>query len=166
MNGRNKYLCVALILLTAFFTASCGGSSGDEESSSESESGTKSGVYSQNGGTATENGKSYASTASNESAVYVYGGGTYTIEDGTLTKTGDSTDSTSGDFTGVNAIILAEEGATITLSNCNLSSSAKGANGVFAYGESGGATINVDSCTLTTRYNHPLQERIRLDHQL
>lgn len=160
-----RWLVLLLLVCSVSMLSACGSSSnsaGSSNNSSEnggggtggggsnSGSGTKSGVYSQNGGTLTQDGKTYTSTTSNESAVYVYGSGTYTLSNGTLSKTGDTTDSSNGDFNGLNAIALAEGGSTINLTGCNLSSSAQGANGAFAYGANGGATINLDNCTITT----------------
>ena len=122
-----KYLTgIVLIFLMAILLTSCNRGKG--------------GAYSQNGGTVTEYGKTYASTKSDESAVYVYGGGTYTLSNGTMSKTGDVT-SNSGDFDGTNAIVLAEGGSTINLSDCDLSSEAKGQMGPSPMGRAGGQLL-------------------------
>ncbi|MCB9421733.1 MAG: hypothetical protein H6667_18175 [Ardenticatenaceae bacterium] len=111
----------------------------------------KTGAYEQDGGTVSESGQTYAATETDESAVYVYGGGSYTLSEATLTKTGDTSGENTSNFYGNNAIVLAEDESTITLSNCSLTADAAGSNGAFAYGE--GSSIILDNCTISTSAN-------------
>jgi hypothetical protein len=111
----------------------------------------KTGVYEQNGGTVTETAMTYAATQTDESAVYVYGAGIYSLSDATLTKTGDSSSVNSSNFYGNNAVVLAEDGSTINLTNCTLTTDSSGSNGAFAYEK--GSVVNVTNCTISTTGN-------------
>lgn len=143
-------LWVLMFAMVAFILAGC---SSDSDSSGDTDDGTttsdgKTGVYEQDGGDVTESESTYAATETDESAVYVYGAGTYTLTDGTLTKTGDTSSEEDSNFYGNNAIVLAEDGSEINLDGCTLSSDSDGSNGVFAY--ESGSVINVTNCTITT----------------
>ncbi len=156
MTLKGMILRWAIVFLLSFgvwMWTGCGGGSDDdsddtEETDDSGTSGTKTGVYEQNGGTVTETGKTYAATETDESAVYVYGAGTYTLEDSTLTKTGDTSSTDDSNFYGNNAIVLAEGASTINLTGCTLTSDSEGSNGVFAYQK--GSVANVHDCTITT----------------
>jgi hypothetical protein len=151
---------VMMFTLGLFLVAGCSSgsdSSGDTDdsggtnNSGSSGSGEKTGVYEQDGAevaSATETGMTYAATGEDESAVYVYGGGTYTLSDSTLTKTGDTSSADDSNFYGNNAIVLAEDESTITLTGCTLTADSEGSNGAFAYGE--GSYVYLDNCTITT----------------
>jgi hypothetical protein len=128
------------------------GEGGPPDMGSESEAAIdKTGAYEQDGGTASESGVTYAATQTDESAIYIYGGGSYTLNDATLTKTGDTSGENTSNFYGNNAIVLAEDGSTITLSDCTLTADSAGSNGAFAYGE--GSSIIIDNCTISTTAN-------------
>lgn len=125
------------------------GTDGPPNMGSGSESAiNKTGAYEQNGGTVSESGVAYGATETDESAVYVYGGGSYTLSGATLTKTGDTSSDADSNFYGNNAIVLAEDESTITLSDCSLTADSEGSNGAFAYGE--GSNIVIDNCTIST----------------
>lgn len=96
----------------------------------------------------TESNLTYEATETDESAVYVYRAGTYTLTGATLTKTGDTSSDADNNFYGINALVLAEDGSTIPLTDSTLYSNADGANGIFAYDE--GTTIYVEGCTIET----------------
>jgi len=151
-------LFMAFIFAAGFITVVAsggGGSSNDSDDTDNTDnggsSGTKTGVYSQNGGTVTETGKTYAATGEDESAVYVYGAGTYTLTNGTLTKTGATSSTDYSNFYGNNAIVLAEDGSTINITDCTLTSDSEGSNGAFAYEK--GTVVNVRNCTISTTGN-------------
>jgi hypothetical protein len=108
----------------------------------------KSGVYSQSGGTVTETDKAYAATSPDQSGVYVNNSGTYTLIGSKITKTGDTSSTEDSDFYGLNAGVLAENDSTVTLTDCTVTTDAKGANGVFAYGE--GSSVTINNVTITT----------------
>lgn len=83
----------------------------------------------------TSNSTSYSSSTSDESAVLVTEGGNLTIDNGSITKTGDTTNTENSEFYGVNAGILAKTDGIITINNSKITTNAKGANAVFATGE-------------------------------
>ena len=47
---------------------------------------------------------------------------------------GATSNTENGDFYGVNAALLATNGATVTIRNATVTSSAQNGNGVFSYG--------------------------------
>lgn len=74
---------------------------------------------------------------------------TVTLDDITVDKSAGATSSTeNGDFYGVNAALLATNGATVTIKNATVTSSAQNGNGVFSYGS--GTTVNISDSTITT----------------
>lgn len=100
----------------------------------------------------------YTSNSANENAVLVTGEQETTLENITVSKTGDSNGGDSTSFYGNNSAILAKDGASLTLKNITVTTDATGANGVFSYGgsattnneSSDGTTINISDSTITT----------------
>ena len=91
-------------------------------------------------------GASYSSEADSENAVLV-SGDTVTLSGATVTKTGSS-DGDSADFYGINATILAKDGATLTVEDSTITSDGAHANGIFSYGA--GTTVNVSNTSIVT----------------
>ncbi len=90
----------------------------------------------------------YTSTGDDENALRV-DGATVTLDGITVDKSGGATSNTeNGDFYGVNAALLATNGATVTIKNATVTSSAQNGNGVFSYGS--GTTVNISDSTITT----------------
>ena len=87
---------------------------------------------------ATEDGKTYSSSASDESALMISTTDAVTVSNFTLTKSGDSDGGDNCNFYGQNAALLVKGGTTTTITGGNITSSASGANGVFCYGGNGG----------------------------
>lgn len=112
----------------------------DDEEDSGSNSGSS---YSQTSGTASAEGESYSSSSSDVNAVKV-SGGTFTMTDCEVTKTGDTADSDGSSFYGTNAAILASSTGTINMSGGTITTNAKGANGIVAYG----GTVVVSDVTI------------------
>ena len=79
-------------------------------------------------------GQNLASTGTNENVLLVRKGGSLTLTDSKLSKTGDSSSADASNFTGQNAIILANNSNAV-LENLTLTSDADGANAIFATGE-------------------------------
>ena len=79
-------------------------------------------------------GQNLASTGTNENVLLVRKDGTLTLTDSRLSKTGDSSNADASNFTGQNAIILANNSNAV-LENLTLTSDADGANAIFATGE-------------------------------
>ena len=92
--------------------------------------------------------ETYSSTDDDENALRV-DGATVTLDGITVDKSaGSSSNTEDGDFYGMNAALLATNGATVTIKNANVTSSAQNGNGVFSYGS--GTTVNISDSTITT----------------
>lgn len=61
---------------------------------------------------------------------------------------GATSNTENGDFYGVNAAVLATNGADVTIKNAEITSAAQNGNGIFSYGN--GTTVNVSDTTITT----------------
>ena len=86
----------------------------------------------------TQSGQTYASTTSDESALLISSSDAVTIDDPTVTKSGDSDGGDNCNFYGLNAAVLVKDGATATITGGIITTNASGANGVFSYGGNGG----------------------------
>ena len=103
-------------------------------------------------------GQAYASETADESALIINTGDTVTINDLTVSKTGDSNGGDNCNFYGLNAGVLVMGGSTTTISGGIIETSASGANGVFSYGGNGGrngaegdgTTVNISDTIITT----------------
>lgn len=84
----------------------------------------------------------YTSTGDDENALRIQDA-TVTLNAITVDKSaGSSSNTEDGDFYGMNAALLATDGAQATISDAVISSSAQNGNGVFSYGE-GSSTMSV-----------------------
>ena len=100
----------------------------------------------------------YKSTNTDENAISVSGNVKSTLSGITVNKTGDSDGGDNTSFYGTNSAIIAKGGANLTIKNTNITTDAKGANGVFSYGgsattnnsSSDNTTINISDSTITT----------------
>ena len=90
----------------------------------------------------------YASSSQDENALRVEGSVSYTGDNLTIKKSGDTSNTESSDFYGLNAGVLTLDGASTTLSNSTITTDAQGANGIFVYGE--GSSVDVSNTTITT----------------
>ena len=99
-----------------------------------------------------QSGKAYDSSAADESALLISTKEDVTIENASVTKTGDSNGGDSCNFYGLNAALLAKDGANVTITGSTITSDADGANGVFSYGGNGGQNgAEGDGTTVTIR---------------
>lgn len=73
---------------------------------------------------------------------------TATLNNVTITKTGSSSNTENGDFYGMNAAFLAENGANITITGGEVTTDAVNGNGIFSYGS--GTVVNVSSTKIRT----------------
>ena len=90
----------------------------------------------------------YTSTGDDENALRVDGAAA-TLSGVTVNKSeGKSSNTEGGDFYGMNAALLATNGATLTIENSTITSSAQNGNGVFSYGS--GTTVNIFNSTIKT----------------
>lgn len=87
-------------------------------------------------------------TGDDENALRV-DGATVTLDGITVDKQSGATSNTeNGDFYEMNAALLATNGATVTIKNATVTSSAQNGNGVFNYGS--GTTVTISDSTITT----------------
>ena len=99
----------------------------------------------------------YSSETADENALLLSQAG-ITLDDPTVTKTGDSDGGDNCSFYGVNAAVLAKDGADVVITGGLIESSANGANGVFVYGGNGGrngadgdgTTLHISDTVITT----------------
>lgn len=91
---------------------------------------------------------SYSSTEDDENALRI-DGAAVCLSGITVDKAaGSSSNTEDGDFYGLNAALLATNGANVTITNANITSSAQNGNGVFSYGA--GTVVNISDSTITT----------------
>ena len=96
----------------------------------------------------TADGKTYSSTGDDENALRV-DGATAELTNITVNKTeGSSSSADNGDFYGMNAGLLAQNGANVTIKNATVNTGVKNGNGVFSYGT--GTTVNISDSTIRT----------------
>lgn len=115
------------------------GGSGNVEQGSSANTIDEDGTYSD---------ETYTSTGDDENALRV-DGAEVTLTGITVSKDGGSSSNTEdGDFYGMNAALLATDGATVTIKNATVTSDAQNGNGIFCYGS--GTTVNVSDTTITT----------------
>ena len=86
----------------------------------------------------TQDEQSYISTSSDENALLIATSEEVTINNPTITKTGNSDGGDNCNFYGLNAGILVKDGSTTTITGGTITTDASGANGVFSYGGNGG----------------------------
>lgn len=107
-----------------------------------------------------ESAQTYESTTGDQNALLV-SGAKVTESNLTVTKTGDSSGGDSCNFYGLNAAVLAKDGAELTIDGAVITTDAEGANGVFSYGGNGaqndaagdGTTVNITNAIITTKGN-------------
>lgn len=95
-----------------------------------------------------ESNVSYISENTDENALRVEGSVTYSGTALSIQKTsGDTSNTESSDFYGLNAGFLSLDGASATLTDSVITTSAQGANGIFAYGSNTNVTVSNTSIT-------------------
>ncbi len=100
----------------------------------------------------------YTSETADENAILIDTDESVTLNQPTVTKTGDSDGGNNCNFYGLNAAVLAMGGANVTISGGTITTDVDGANGVFSYGGNGGqngaagdgTTVTVSDTTITT----------------
>ena len=96
--------------------------------------------------------QTYASTSSDESALLISTSDEVSINNPTVTKSGDSDGGDNCNLYGLNAAVLVKDGTTTTITGGTITSDAEGANGVFCYGGNGGQNgADGDGTTLYIR---------------
>ena len=93
--------------------------------------------------------ENYATSSSDTSVVTVTNGGSLSLDNSVIEKSGGDTSNTeSSDFTGLNAAVLVNSASFINLNNADITTNAKGANAVFVTGSSSQAYV--ENVTITT----------------
>ncbi|MBQ9306988.1 MAG: hypothetical protein IJ229_03590 [Clostridia bacterium] len=91
-------------------------------------------------------GETYTSQTDGENALLVSASEVH-VSDSTVEKTGSSTGE-SADFYGINAAVLAKDGANLYVSDATVTSSGTHANGIFSYGQ--GTSVTVSDTSIET----------------
>ena len=86
----------------------------------------------------TQSGQTYSSSTGDESALLINTSEEVTINNPTVTKSGDSDGGDNCNFYGLNAAVLVKDGSATTITGGTINTSANGANGIFSYGGNGG----------------------------
>lgn len=117
-------------------------------------------AYSSNASGVTKSGMAYTATTADTPAIKVAAGGTLVLTGSQANKaSGDTASEDNSNFYGMNAGVLASSSsstsnyasstaASLSLSDATITTSAKGANGAFAFGEK--ATVTLDHVTIAT----------------
>lgn len=100
----------------------------------------------------------FKSSAKDENAILATGDIKAALSGITVNKTGDSDGGDSSSFYGNNSGILAKDGASLTVKNAKIKTSASGANGVFSFGgsattdnsSSDGTAVSISDSEITT----------------
>lgn len=117
-----------------------------EKNGNDDSGASDAGAYTQTSGDVTLSEKTYSSSTSDANAVKV-SGGTLTMTDCTISKNGgDTADSDGSSFYGINAAVLAKGTGSITMTGGTITTDAKGANGIVAYGGTVSASDVTISC--------------------
>lgn len=110
---------------------------------------TATGAKTVDGTEVSEKDQTYTSTQADENAILVTSGGSLTIDGANINKeSGDSSNTENSEFYGINAGVLVQKDSTAVIKNATITTSAKGANAVFATGEN--AKITISDSTITT----------------
>jgi len=115
---------------------------------SSSESADLTGATTVDGQTQTIDSQTLSSTNADENTLLVTNSGTATVTNSTLTKSGDTSSADNSNFTGQNAVLCAQAGSTVKISDSKLTSDSEGSNAIFATGDN--AKITADSITIST----------------
>jgi hypothetical protein len=94
----------------------------------------QSGVFTLNGGAASQTSEKYEATAADQSGVSVLNAGHLTLTSPTVTKSGNASSATRSSELGINAGVLASTRGVVTITGGNVATSATSASGLFATG--------------------------------
>lgn len=132
---------------TTASTTSTASASGTTSSASSGKTVTAAGL-----GSASDSSATAYENSENDGHAILADGETAEYDNITVNKTGSSASSDEADFYGYNAAVLAQNGATLTIKNADITTNGSHANAVFAYGE--GTTVNISDSTIYTTENN------------
>ena len=107
-----------------------------------------SGAYVLDGGIETFTDQSFTASNIDQSGVYVVNRGQLTLNNVTVTTSGDTSSDENSSFYGLNAALLATSGSTVDVFGGKITTTGRGANGAFAAGS--GASVNLSNVTINT----------------
>lgn len=111
-------------------------------------SGSYSGTLTASGSENSSSGESLEATESDQNVALAQDGGTLTIDNDTLTKSGDDTNGDNCNFYGLNSIALTVGSDSLTkISNSSLNATSEGSNGIFA---TDNGTVYANNDTIST----------------
>lgn len=136
-----------LLYRLSFFGGNNGGGAPDVAASVAVEHGSYAALADSDVSTAT-----YTSTNDSENALRIEGSITVALDGITVSKTAGAAGSgDTSNFYGVNAGVLALDGADVTITDSTVTTTATGSNGIFSYGE--GTTVTISNTTIRTTEN-------------
>lgn len=157
-----KFLSILLsitLLATLTLSVSAAGPGGDAPGGDApgGSSVTYSGVTEVTSAQTLSNG-TYTSTTADENALLINTSDSVTVNNPTVTKSGDSDGGDNCNFYGINSGIMVKGGSSTTITGGTVNATAKGANGIFSYGGNGGTngaagdgtTVTVNGTTVNT----------------
>jgi len=150
LNGVIQYL--ANLAGVAVPTAQAQGNGGSAPAGGAPGGGSSSAIttvkatYTVDGKEDNQSSQTYTSSSEDTSAVFVTNSGKLTLANGTVTTTGNSSSTDNSSFYGLNAGVLANQGATLNMSGSTVTTSGIGANGVFSSGT--GSTVTLADSTI------------------
>jgi hypothetical protein len=150
LNGVIQYL--ANLAGVAVPTAQAQGNGGSAPAGGAPGGGSSSAIttvkatYTVDGKEDSQSSQTYTASAADTSAVFVTNSGKLTVANGTVTTTGNSSSTDNSSFYGLNAGVLANQGATLNMSGSTVTTSGIGANGVFSNGT--GSTVTLADSTI------------------
>ena len=124
---------------------------GEPPSKTESESMDLIGTYTVDGTDESSDGETISSENVDENAVLVKNSGRLILQNAIIHKPGDTSSANDSNFYGLNSIIAATSGSSITVSDTVISADSEGSNGIFATGE--GSEITVSNVAIKTTAN-------------
>ncbi|HLO32586.1 MAG TPA: hypothetical protein VK249_25790 [Anaerolineales bacterium] len=107
---------------------------------------TATGVYTLNAGTDSQSDQTYTASNTDQSGVYVTSDGTLTLNNVSVTTSGNTSSEENSSFYGLNAGVLAASGSTTTMNGGSISTTGTGANGAFATGD--GTVVNLSDVSI------------------
>lgn len=90
-------------------------------------------------------------TTADSSAVLITNGASLKISDTTITKSGDTSNTDSSNFYGLNAAVAVQQGSSATITGGTITTDSEGSNAVFATGEN--AKITISGTKIYTKSN-------------
>jgi sugar lactone lactonase YvrE len=153
---RLRALAAALWLLAAgsLFPTRAGAQPPGGGGGGSSTSVTYYATYKLNGGTATQSNQMCAAAAADTSGAWVTNSGVLTLNSCTITTSGNSSSLDSSSFYGLNAGVLAESQGKVTMTGGSVTTTGRGANGVFAYGSGASAVLSGVTIDCTAQGGH------------